>query len=99
MTAPIRQIVGGITSYTRLMRTAISLPDVDFDRFERVAARNGMNRSEFYRLAADKLARELEGEAELTALANAVIARAGQPAGDGAFLREAEQTVLRGTDW
>ena len=81
------------------MRTAISLPDIDFERFERVAARNGMNRSEFYRRAADRLARELEGEAELTSLANAVIARAGQPTGDGAFLRESEGTQLRGTEW
>jgi hypothetical protein len=34
-----------------------------------------MNRSEFYRLAGSRLAEELEGEAELTALANSVIAR------------------------
>jgi metal-responsive CopG/Arc/MetJ family transcriptional regulator len=81
------------------MRTAISLPDGDFERFERVAARNGMNRSEFYRRAADRLARELEGEAELTVLANAVIARAGQPSGDGAFLRETERHVLGGSEW
>jgi metal-responsive CopG/Arc/MetJ family transcriptional regulator len=81
------------------MRTAISLPDGDFARFERVAARNGMNRSEFYRRAADKLARELEGESDLTDLANAVIARVGQPAADGAFLRASEDTVLRGSEW
>jgi metal-responsive CopG/Arc/MetJ family transcriptional regulator len=81
------------------MRTAISLPDGDFERFERVAARNGMNRSEFYRRAADRLARELEDEAELTTLANAAIARAGQPSGDGVFLGESERTVFRGTEW
>ncbi|ROQ38710.1 hypothetical protein EDF46_2351 [Frondihabitans sp. PhB188] len=81
------------------MRTAISLPDGDFARFERVAARNGMNRSEFYRLAADRLARELEGEGELTALANAAIARAGQPSGEGEFLRETARTTLRSTEW
>ncbi|AMM21520.1 CopG family transcriptional regulator [Frondihabitans sp. PAMC 28766] len=81
------------------MRTAISLPDGDFERFERVAARNHMNRSEFYRLAADKLARELEGDAELTAQANAAIARAGQPSEDSAFLRASEQNLLRSTEW
>jgi len=81
------------------MKTAISLPDRDFERFERVAARHGMNRSEFYRLAGEKLAAELEGEAELTTLANATIARAGQPAGDDAFLRQSERTILEGTEW
>ena len=88
-----------MTGYTWRMKTAISLPDGDFERFERIAARHGMNRSEFYRLAAEKFAAELEGESELTALANATIARAGQPAGDGAFLRESERTVLEGTEW
>lgn len=87
-----------MTSYTQAMKTAISVPDSDFERFERVAARHGMNRSEFYRLAGKKLADELEGEAELTALANAVIARAGQPSSDGLFLRESERT-LEGTEW
>ncbi|RFA22519.1 CopG family transcriptional regulator [Subtercola boreus] len=75
------------------MKTAISVPDGDFHRFERIAARHGLNRSEFYQIAGKKFAYELEGEAELTALANAVIARAGQPAGDGLLLREAERTL------
>jgi metal-responsive CopG/Arc/MetJ family transcriptional regulator len=81
------------------MKTAISVSDSEFQRFERLAARHGMNRSEFYRLAATKLADELEGEKELTAIANAVIERAGQPAGDGAFLREAQRVQLEGTEW
>ena len=55
----------GITGYTCVMKTAISIPNGDFERFERVAARHGMNRSEFYRLAGSRLAEELEGEAEL----------------------------------
>lgn len=81
------------------MKTAISVPDGDFERFERVAMRHGMNRSEFYRLAGQKLADELEGESELTALADAVIARAGQPAGDGEFLKESQRVVSEGSDW
>lgn len=81
------------------MKTAISIPDGDFDRFERVAARHGMNRSEFYRLAARRLADELEGEAELTALANALIERVGQPTVGSLFLREAERIVSDGTEW
>ncbi|ARC57670.1 hypothetical protein AS850_11365 [Frondihabitans sp. 762G35] len=37
--------------------------------------------------------------AELTALANDVLTRAGQPSGDGEFVREAERTLLTGTEW
>lgn len=81
------------------MKTAISVPDGDFERFERIAARHGMNRSEFYRIAAQRLANELEGESELTAIANAVIARIGQPSGDGVFLRESERAKLEGLQW
>lgn len=75
------------------------MPDGDFERFERIAARHGMNRSEFYRLAGQRLANELEGESELTAIANAVIARVGQPSGDGTFLRESERTKRDGVEW
>lgn len=81
------------------MKTAISMSDGDYERFERIAARHGMNRSEFYRLAAGKLADELEGDKELTALANSVIERVGQPAGDGGFVREAEGRILAATEW
>lgn len=81
------------------MKTAISVPDADFERFERVAARHGMNRSEFFRLAGQRLANELEGESELTAIANAVIARVGQPSGDGIFLREAERVNRDDAQW
>ncbi len=88
-----------MTGYTRAMKTAISVPDGDFERFERVAARHGMNRSQFFQLAGRKLADELEGEAELTALANAALARAGQPSGDGLLLAESERIVAEGSSW
>lgn len=81
------------------MKTAISVPDGDFERFERIAARHGMNRSEFYRLAGQKLADELEGEAELTAMANAAIARAGQPHGDAVFLNESQRLMRENAEW
>lgn len=81
------------------MKTAISVPDGDFERFERIAARHGMNRSEFYQLAGQRLANELEGESELTAIANAVIARVGQPSGDGIFLHESEQVNRDRVQW
>ncbi|WP_425844411.1 ribbon-helix-helix protein, CopG family [Agrococcus sp. TSP3-2-1] len=81
------------------MKTAISIPDADFERFERIAARHGMNRSEFYRRAGRRLADELEGEAELTAMADAVVARVGQPSADSPLLRESERIISEGTDW
>lgn len=71
------------------MKTAISVPDGEFERFERVAQRHGMNRSEFYRQAAARFADELEGEAELTAIADAAIKRAGQPIADQEFRDQA----------
>jgi metal-responsive CopG/Arc/MetJ family transcriptional regulator len=80
------------------MKTAISVPDADFERFERVAAKHGMNRSEFFQLAGRRLADELEGAAELTAIANAVLARAGDPA-DDLFLREAARNQSEHTEW
>ncbi|WP_368498159.1 CopG family ribbon-helix-helix protein [Herbiconiux sp. A18JL235] len=81
------------------MKTAISLPDDDFERFDRVAARHGMNRSEFFRAAASRYADELDGDKELTRLADAVIARAGQPSADGEFERAAERRMLEHTEW
>lgn len=88
-----------MTSYTDAMKTAISVPDAEFERFERVAARHGMNRSEFYRQAGRRFADALEGSSELTALANAAIARAGQPSGDGLFVSSTEDELLKRVEW
>lgn len=88
-----------MTGYTWIMKTAISVPDGDFERFERIAGKHGMNRSEFYRLGAQRLADELEGGSELTAIADAVLARTGQPSGDGAFLRESERLIREKSEW
>lgn len=87
-----------MTSYTGEMKTAISLPDGDFERFERVATRHGMNRSEFYRAAAERFADELEGASDLTGIANAVLARAGV-LHDELFLRESERVQANGAEW
>lgn len=87
------------TGYTQGVKTAISVPDEDFERFERVASRNGMSRSEFYRRAAARFADEIEGASSLTAVAEAALQRAGQPAGDGLLLRESERVMLSGTEW
>lgn len=81
------------------MKTAISVPSDDFERFERAAARLGMNRSEFYRHAAQRLTDELEDESELTRIANAVITETGQPSEDGIFISEGERLLQEDTEW
>jgi hypothetical protein len=90
-----------MTGYTPAMKTAISVPDADFERFDRIAKRHGMTRSEFYRTAGRMLADELEGagEAELTRLADAAIAEVGQPVADAGFLRESERIARTGSGW
>ncbi|MFZ6993284.1 CopG family transcriptional regulator [Curtobacterium sp. RRHDQ66] len=79
------------------MKKAISVPDADFLRFERVARQHGMNRSQFYRTAAARFADELEGTSELTALANAALAVTGRD--DDLFLRESERNRVEGDEW
>lgn len=80
------------------MKTAISIPNHDFERFERIAAREGMNRSEFYRRAAQRYADEIEGGSQLTAIANETIDSAGQPV-DALFLDEAARVTRHGVEW
>ena len=79
------------------VKTAISLPDRDFDRFEAVAARHGLSRSGFYRAAAERYADALEGGAELTRLVNAAIAEHGQP--DDSFALDAMRQTMLGNEW
>jgi metal-responsive CopG/Arc/MetJ family transcriptional regulator len=76
------------------MKKAISVPDAEFERFEAIARRLGMNRSEFYREAARQLADRVEGVSELTAIANAALAHAGPD--DALFVHESEH--LRNED-
>jgi metal-responsive CopG/Arc/MetJ family transcriptional regulator len=86
-----------MTGYTRPMKTAISLPDADFERFDRLAAANNMSRSEFYRAAAERFARELEDSNELTAIANAALLQIGDDDEMDSWL-EASRRRLGSTD-
>lgn len=85
--------------YTRDMKTAISLPDHDFERFEQAAADQRMSRSEFYRRAADHFVSSLEEGADLTRLADAALAESGQPSDDSAFLAANQQALEQGDGW
>lgn len=88
---------GGITGYTSGMKTAISLPDDEFERFERVAERHGLTRSAFYRAAGLRYADQLEGASDLTRIANDVLAAA--TAIDPEFQRESERIIREGSAW
>ncbi len=88
-----------MTGYTLAMKTAISVPDGDFARFERVAARHGMNRSEFFQLAGRRLADELEGSSDLTRIANQILAQAEIDPDDAVFVRGNEQRLRESADW
>lgn len=81
------------------MKTSIWLPDADFERFEHVAARHGMSRSEFYRVAARRLADELEREAEFAARASAVIESLAVDAWEAPLLQEQQRVFLEGSTW
>lgn len=81
------------------MKTAISVPDGDFERFERVAARHGFSRSEFYREAAARFADSLEGGSDLTRLADSALADAAlTETADESFLTESDRQ-LRKVEW
>jgi len=65
-----------IPSYTRTMKTAISLPDELFARIEAAAADTGMSRSAFLAAAAESYLRQRDADA-VTARINEVIERVG----------------------
>ena len=85
--------------YTRDMKTAISLPDHDFQRFEQAAADQRMSRSEFYRRAADHFVSSLGEGADLTRLADAALEDSGQPSDNSPFLAVNEQALEQGDGW
>jgi predicted DNA-binding protein len=75
------------------MKTAISLPDQAAERFDRIAQKHGMTRSEFYRRAAEHYADELL-DTDLTAQIDEAIDAAGQPGTETAALRRAANARL-----
>ncbi len=82
------------------MKTAISLPDQAAERFDRIAQRHGMTRSEFYRRAAEHYADEL-ANADLTVQIDDAIDSVGQPGEESAELRRTANAHLvgRSDDW
>jgi len=71
-------------------------PEVARYRFLQVLGRmESLHRRELASIADGRA----EGEAELTALANAALARAGQPAADRVFVAESERLLVDSADW
>lgn len=80
------------------MKTAISLPDHTAERFDHIAQKHGMTRSEFYRRAAEHYADEL-ADADLTAQIDAAIEAVGQPGDETSELsRAANARLVEATD-
>ena len=75
------------------MKTAISLPDHTAERFDHIAQKHGMTRSEFYRRAAERYAHEL-ADADLTAQIDDAIDAVGQPGEETADFRRAANARL-----
>jgi predicted DNA-binding protein len=75
------------------MKTAISLPDHAAERFDHIAQKHGMTRSEFYRRAAEHYVDELTG-ADLTAQIDDAIEAIGQPGDDTAEFRRTANARL-----
>jgi metal-responsive CopG/Arc/MetJ family transcriptional regulator len=75
------------------MKTAISLPDHAAERFDRIAKKHGMTRSEFYRRAAEQYAGEL-ADADLTAQIDDAIDAVGQPGEESTELRRTANAQL-----
>ena len=80
------------------MKTAISLPDRTAERFDHIAQKHGMTRSEFYRRAAEHYADELTG-VDLTEQIDDAIDAIGQPGDETAdFRRTANARLVEASD-
>jgi len=78
------------------MKTAISVPDVTFERVERAASRLGVSRSEFFARAAERWLDSLEDDGTTEAINRAIAG--GAP--ETAFISAAaERLADAGEDW
>lgn len=96
--APSRRAV--IPSYTRRVKTAISVPDGTYARVARKAHELGMSRSEFFARAAERYLDELDDPA-VTKLINDVLTRVEDAQDANLAAAEAGRALVRETedDW
>lgn len=77
---------GGITSYTRIVKIAISLPDDLHERADAAASRLGVNRSQLYARAIEEFL-DAEGDDPVTAALDRLADELGPAAAPGAGRR------------
>lgn len=87
-----------IPSYTRLVKTAISLPDETYERVTRRAQDLGMSRSEFFARAAEHYLSELDDES-LTDAINEALKGAADGDDSNAAAAAAGRSVVGAGDW
>lgn len=83
-------------SYTRSMKTAVSLPDELFERAEELAARLGKSRSQVYREALAEYLFRREPQSVTAALDAVVVDVGHEPDG---WLAEAGRRGLERSEW
>lgn len=86
-----------VPGYTRVMKTAISVPDDTFQRATQRAAELGMSRSEFFARAAERYLRQLD-DTSLTSQIDLVLDRAGHDDTAAAAVAAGRRT-LAGAAW
>lgn len=86
----------GCTSYTRGMKTAVSIPDDVFEKVERLARRGKRSRSEVFSAALREYVARHSPD-EVTEAINRVCDEMGDQ-GD-AFVAAASRRVLENTEW
>lgn len=87
-----------IPSYTRGVKTAISVPDRTFERASQRAQDLGMSRSEFFARAADRYLDELDAHSLTTQIDDA-IERLDAPDESVADAVVAGRRTLESTEW
>src|SRR5437867_3734933 len=96
---PLRLDASGITGYTQIMKTAISIPDDLFHEVERCTRRLRVSRSRLFADAAREYLAKRRDPSDATTSWNQVIAEAGQPGDEPAAVavRGRSKAVLRET--
>lgn len=86
-----------IPSYTRAMKTAISMPDEVYEQVNDYARRHALSRSEVFVIAARELL-DAESRADLTARINEALFNA-DPGPDAEFMQEAARRTFEANEW
>lgn len=95
---PMARLTTVIPSYTRCMKTAISVPDEIFSQVGSRAAELGISRSEFFTLAARQYLRQL-ADASLTRQIDAAIDAAGDDDSGRAAAAAGRTLLAADDDW